>query len=215
MQDIQNNDDHDAIMLQKEEFLSINNQCEVDFKTDILKHQKENANAKCHDELSDPDIHHDLTDIIRGHEKEIIPPPSRKYVHTIGKHNIVKNVGEKLHSCHRCSKTFTQAGSLKTHIMIHTVEKPHSCPQCNKRFTKRSAMKTHIMTHTGEKPHPCPHCRKSFSLAGVLKNHIMIHTGEKHHSCPQCSKTFSHHGNLKAMQCNAMQCNAMQCNAMQ
>ena len=59
---------------------------------------------------------------------------------------------QKPFNCSKCDKTFTEAGSLKTHERIHAGEKPFSCSKCDKTFTTAGNLKTHERIHKGERP---------------------------------------------------------------
>ncbi|XP_033853859.3 zinc finger protein 624-like [Acipenser ruthenus] len=100
------------------------------------------------------------------------------------------HMGQKLHLCTVCGKSFKQASQLKAHQRIHTGEKPYSCDHCGKRFTLSTDLKRHQRIHTGEKPYRCTECEKSFKQASQLKAHQRIHTGEKRYHCDDCGKSF-------------------------
>jgi len=100
-----------------------------------------------------------------------------------------------------CSKTFSDASSLRKHIMTHG-ERQHICPvaECGKRFLDNSKLKRHMLVHTGEKPYQCEVCGKLFSLDFNLRTHLRTHTGEKPYVCkvPGCNKRFTQSSNLTA-----------------
>ena len=64
---------------------------------------------------------------------------------------------------HACHKTFTQAGSLKTHAIIHSGVKPFECETCNKTYIDARSLKAHEIIHTGVKPFECETCHKRFT----------------------------------------------------
>ncbi|XP_071062665.1 zinc finger protein 233-like [Pseudochaenichthys georgianus] len=100
-------------------------------------------------------------------------------------------------SCSVCKKAFSQSGSLKRHMRVHTGEKRHSCSVCKRDFSRSAHLKNHMRVHTGEKPFSCSVCKKAFSQRGNLKDHMRIHTGEKPYSCSVCKKAFSRSIRLK------------------
>ena len=63
---------------------------------------------------------------------------------------------EKPFPCNQCHMTFSEGGSLKTHVWTH------SCKQCPKVFSVSSSLKTHLGTHLGENSFPCNQYTKSF-----------------------------------------------------
>ena len=97
-------------------------------------------------------------------------------------------------------KTFTESGSLKTHIKtIHAEQKNYKCDSCGKSFTQLINLKEHIKTiHEGQRNYKCDSCGKCFTQLGSLKRHIrMVHEGQKNHECEFCEKPFPTSGSLK------------------
>ena len=78
-------------------------------------------------------------------------------------------------ACGTSEKVFTEAGSLKKHLLTHSGEKSHMCGICDKAFTLAGHLKKHLLTHSGEKPHKCGTCEKAFTIAGNLKRHTLKH----------------------------------------
>ena len=50
------------------------------------------------------------------------------------------------HVCDVCEKRFTQAGTLKRHMRIHTNERPYECHVCEKSYRQLSSLKYHMRT---------------------------------------------------------------------
>lgn len=93
--------------------------------------------------------------------------------------------GSKPYMCPTCGKGFTQNGSLKQHIFIHTGERPFICEICDRSFTQAKTLTFHMRRHTGEKPYQCVTCGQSFRQRDGLKRHVQI----KH--CEQLQEVFS------------------------
>ena len=106
-------------------------------------------------------------------------------------------IGERPHTCTKCTKTFLHAVALERHMLVHSRKKIHSCNICTKSFSLACHLKDHMLTHSGEKPHFCKICKKKFSLAWNLKAHMLTHSREKPHNCNICSKAFALAGTLK------------------
>ena len=57
--------------------------------------------------------------------------------------------GSKPFKCHLCSKSYTTATDLRSHINNHTGKRPYSCTVCGKEFISSKTLKRHAIVHTG------------------------------------------------------------------
>ena len=67
---------------------------------------------------------------------------------------------------------FSQKGTLKQHMLIHTKVKPHECDICNKKFSLRSNLINHFRIHLGEQSYGCAECGKWFTQGSNRNTHI-------------------------------------------
>jgi len=85
------------------------------------------------------------------------------------------SIGAKLkYLCNLCGETFTQKGSLGTHIrVIHEKIRKHKCCDCGRRFGQKGDLHRHINTvHEGKRNYKCMLCSCFFSRKFALKRHV-------------------------------------------
>ena len=102
-----------------------------------------------------------------------------------------RHIGEKNFKCGDCGAAFAHADDLKKHAVIHAGEKKYKCEECGKSFSQSPGLWAHKLTHTGEKKFKCHYCNKGFSRKCDVKMHIRIHTGEKPLKCQDCGAAFA------------------------
>lgn len=105
------------------------------------------------------------------------------------------------HRCAICSKCFTRAFNLQSHIRAHNNERPFPCLVCKKAFTREHDRNTHERLHTGEKKFICKGgqsfntedqgCGRQFTRASALARHCTSVAGRncRTSSTPSISST--------------------------
>ncbi|CAG9975887.1 unnamed protein product [Clonostachys byssicola] len=90
--------------------------------------------------------------------------------------------------CTLCSKRFTRAYNLRSHLRTHTNERPYVCTICGKAFPRQHDRKTHESLHSGEKRFVCRGdleaggtwgCTRRFSRASALGRHFRTKAGRR------------------------------------
>ena len=90
--------------------------------------------------------------------------------------------------CNLCSKKFTRAYNLRSHLRTHTDERPFVCTVCNKAFARQHDRKRHEGLHSGEKKFVCKGelnsrpgetwgCGRRFARADALGRHFRSEAG--------------------------------------
>ena len=110
--------------------------------------------------------------------------------------------------CHLCTKRFTRAYNLRSHLRTHTDERPFVCNVCGKAFARQHDRKRHEGLHSGEKKFVCRGtlkdggawgCSRRFARADALGRHFRSEAGRvcikpllEEESVERASKEWEH-----------------------
>ncbi|XP_065085406.1 transcription factor grauzone-like [Ochlerotatus camptorhynchus] len=106
---------------------------------------------------------------------------------------------EPVFKCHRCEKSFTKEGILKSHLMEHETldNETAKCELCGKCFRRKLFLKKHIKAvHQKPTDFICEICSKGFYRRGMFLAHRKTHelTAEQlRKQCPVCNKWMKNH----------------------
>ncbi|KAI1007054.1 C2H2 finger domain transcription factor [Podosphaera aphanis] len=98
----------------------------------------------------------------------------------------VKKQYPATYQCSRCTKKFTRAYNLRSHLRTHTDERPFTCSVCNKAFARQHDRKRHEDLHSGERRFVCKGelkpsgewgCGRRFARADALGRHFRSEAG--------------------------------------
>ncbi|XP_053100513.1 transcriptional repressor CTCFL isoform X1 [Hemicordylus capensis] len=106
------------------------------------------------------------------------------------KRHMVTHSGEKPFECLICKARFTQAGSLKFHVLHkHRKNVPkYECPHCNTTVARKGDLSIHLRNlHSYiEVPLKCSYCEVVFHERYAFRQHKKTHRNEKRFKCDQC-----------------------------
>ena len=105
-------------------------------------------------------------------------------------------LGENLHKCAHCPKSFAEAAELASHQLTHEQKRRHQCSYCSKAFKCKSHLTDHLRIHTGERPFACQKCSKTFTQASALRSHTQTHI-KRPFLCFKCERTFKFQHDLQ------------------
>ena len=73
-----------------------------------------------------------------------------------------------------CERVFSAVAHLKTHEFSHVNTKPNKCPHCSKSYSQARRLESHLLTHVSEHflslSRPTVHNGSNASLEAVARN---------------------------------------------
>ncbi|KAG0329323.1 hypothetical protein BGZ99_002604, partial [Dissophora globulifera] len=88
----------------------------------------------------------------------------------------METIEKRMHPCtfEGCTKSFTRAFNLRSHLNTHNGERPHRCPEpgCEWDFVRRHDLDRHVKSkHMANKPYACRQCTSRFGRSDALQRH--------------------------------------------
>ncbi|CAO4360915.1 unnamed protein product [Caenorhabditis nigoni] len=99
-------------------------------------------------------------------------PTDQFQPHNIGQHYRLHT--NSVYACQHCGKR-GRRNYLMSHVRTHTGERPYRCDTCSKSFSDASTLRRHRLVHTGEKKYQCPVCGRAIARKDNVKVHIRSH----------------------------------------
>lgn len=89
------------------------------------------------------------------------------------KKHMVIHTGEWPFACSYCGAKFTQLGTKNKHERIQHMKTSDEfkCKLCSKTFSEKGNLKQHMVVHTGERPYTCSYCDATFTQVGSRNLH--------------------------------------------
>ncbi|GIY68951.1 hypothetical protein CEXT_216861 [Caerostris extrusa] len=109
-------------------------------------------------------------------------------------HECCHNV-EKPYVCNFYDKAFSTCRNLGVHIMVKSDIHVRNAVNV---FFLRGSLKSHLLTHTVEKPYTLHKCSKGYSKIIYFKRDMLKHAGEERSKCDSCGAEFSSEESLGA-----------------
>ncbi|XP_033208778.1 zinc finger protein 778-like [Belonocnema kinseyi] len=113
--------------------------------------------------------------------------------HITSHHTPMSKTRQKMHSCNKCSRSYTSLGGLTRHRRLsHAKVKPQFiCDFCGYKSNQKGNLSKHITAlhlQTSKQRHYCTDCPRSYTWLSALTRHIRLEHASvtPHFSCDFC-----------------------------